>query len=155
MSETTETTVKKNHQVAHFGAFAQLDQHRFVHPRNAAIKAKGKVFMKEPLGLTGLEVSLTKFKPGWSLPFLHRHSKHEELYLCLGGKGQMVVDGEVIDLEQGSAVRVAPEGARSIRNVSGDDFVFLCIQATAGTMTDEETVTDGRPVDGPVPWPAS
>jgi uncharacterized cupin superfamily protein len=145
----------KNHSVHRFGSFAQLDEHRFTHPRMGDRKARGKVFMKQPLGLTGLEVSLNKFKPGWAMPFLHRHARHEELYLCLGGKGEMVVDGEVIPLEQGTAVRVAPEGARAIRNVSGDDFYYLCIQATAGTMTDAETITDGLPVDGPVPWPTA
>src|SRR4051812_2636051 len=125
----------KNHQVAKFGPFERLDEHRWVHPKLAGVKTRGKVFMKEALGLTGLEVSLNKAKPGYAVPFLHRHEKHEELYLCLGGKGEMVVDGEVIALEQGTAVRIAPEGKRSIRNVSGDDFYFLCIQATAGTMT--------------------
>ncbi len=145
---TTQT--KKNHQVAIFGAFARLDEHRWVHP--LGLKARGKVFMKEALGLTGIEVSLNKFKPGWASPFLHRHTKHEELFLCLGGKGEMVVDREVIPLEQGTAVRVSPEGVRAIRNVSGDDFYYLCIQATAGSMPDEETVSDGQPVDGEIPW---
>jgi uncharacterized cupin superfamily protein len=143
----------KNHAVVSFGSFAELDQHRFVHPRRAEIKARGKVFMKKALGLTGLEVSLNKFKPGAAVPFLHRHARHEELYLCLGGVGEMIVDGEVLRLEQGTAVRVAPAGARSIRNVSGEDFYYLCIQATDGSMTDDETITDGVPVEGPVAWP--
>jgi uncharacterized cupin superfamily protein len=153
MTETVEKHEVKNHQVHAFGPFARLDEQRWQHP-TLDLKARGKVFMKEKLGLTGLEVSLNKFRPGWGSPFLHKHARHEELYLCLGGKGEMIVDGEVIPLEQGTAVRVAPEGARAVRNVSGEDFFYLCIQATAGTMSDDETVTDGRPVMGPVPWPA-
>lgn len=119
------TTNVKNYAVASFGPFAALDQHQWVHPRREGIKARGKVFLKKPLGLTGLEVSLNKYKPGAALPFLHKHARHEELYLCLGGKGEMVVDGDLIPLEEGTAVRVAPDGARAIRNVSGADFYWL------------------------------
>ena len=143
----------KNFQVASFGSFGQLEQHTFQHPRREGIKARGKVFLKKALGCTGLEVSLNKFKPGTAVPFLHKHERHEEVYLCLSGKGEMVIDGERVLLEQGTAVRVAPEGARAIRNTSGEDFVYLCIQATANSMCDEETVTDGRPAEG-APWGA-
>ncbi len=146
------TRTKKNHEVVSFGPWAKLDEHRWTHPRIEGLKARGKVFLKKPLGLTGIEASLNKFKPGWASPFLHHHSKHEELFLCLGGKGEMLVDGEVIPMEQGTAVRVAPAGVRAIRNVSGDDFYYLCIQATVDSMPDEETVSDGAP-DGPVTWP--
>ena len=135
------TQTKKNHAVANFGPWAKLDEHRWTHPRIEGLKARGKVFLKQPLGLTGIEASLNKFKPGWG-------------FLCLGGKGEMLVDGEVIPLEQGTAVRVSPEGVRAIRNVSGDDFYYLCIQATAGSMPDDETVSDGQPDGGPVPWPS-
>lgn len=142
----------KNWQVASFGPFAQLDRHLYEHPARK-IKVGGKVFLKQPLGLTGLEVSINKFPKGRAVPFLHKHERHEELYLCVSGEGEMVVDGERVPMVEGTAIRVAPAGARAIRNVGDEDFVYLCIQAAAGSMTDDETITDGRPAEGE-PWAA-
>ena len=52
------------------------------------------------------------------MPFLHSHRENEELYLFLGGEGEMVVDGEVIPVKEGSAVRVKPAASRAWRRSS-------------------------------------
>src|SRR5439155_10773258 len=94
-----------------FGAFADLKRFRFVHP-TAPVKARGKVFLADFLGTKGLEVSVNSFPAGASMPFLHSHRENEELYLFLGGEGEMLVDGEVIPVKEGSAVRVKPAASR-------------------------------------------
>lgn len=70
----------------------------------------GKVFGGRVAGTTGSEFSFQVFAPGQETGFLHTHKRHEELYFFLGGKGQFQVDGNVFDVEEGSVVRVAPEG---------------------------------------------
>jgi hypothetical protein len=43
----------------------------------------GKYFLKDRLGLTGMEVSLNQVPEGGSVPFYHTHRENEELYLSL------------------------------------------------------------------------
>ena len=116
-------------------------------------RVRGKVFLKRRLGLTGMEVSVNRLPAGAAVPFLHRHREHEELYLVVGGRGELIVDGQVIPLVEGSAVRVAPEGARALRSAPDAPLHFVCVQVRAGAMPDAEAITDGVRVDGAVPWP--
>lgn len=150
---STETTNGLNATADHLGALDRLSDHRLELPSLGGT-VRGKVFLKERLGLTGMEVSLTQLPAGFAVPFLHRHREHEELYLVVSGRGDLLVDGEVIPLREGSAVRVAPAGARSIRSAADAPLVYLCVQARAGSMPDAEATSDGVPVPGPVPWPA-
>jgi mannose-6-phosphate isomerase-like protein (cupin superfamily) len=113
----------------------------------------GKVFLKALLGLTAMEISFGVMPAHASMPFLHKHRVNEEVYLFVGGKGQVQIDGEVLDVEEGTAVRVAPEGVRAWRNTSAQDLLYICIQAKEGSLT-AWTGTDGVGVPGPVAWPA-
>lgn len=117
---------------------------------------RGKVFLKPLVGLTGMEVSVTQLpaRPeGAAIPFLHRHRAHEELYVFLGGRGQMLVDGEVIDVAEGSVVRVATGGARTLRAAPGEPLRYLCIQARQGSIPDAEAADDGDPLAEKPVWP--
>ncbi len=147
------TTTKTNHSVEQVGPFERLKDYRLDLPAIGR-EVRGKVFLKERLGLTGMELSLTSLPAGAAVPFLHRHREHEELYLVLGGRGEMIVDGQVIPLREGSAVRVAPDGARSLRSAPDAPLVYVCVQAREGGMPDAEAISDGVAVPGPVPWPA-
>lgn len=112
---------------------------------------QGKCFLKETMNLTGMEVSLNVLAPGEGIPFYHKHRENEELYIFIKGKGQFQVDGEVFDVEEGSVVRVAPEGIRGYRNHSDEDLYFIVIQAKAGSYTGEN-ISDGRGAGMPVEW---
>ncbi|MEA2197283.1 MAG: hypothetical protein QOJ25_1334 [Solirubrobacteraceae bacterium] len=59
-----------------------------------------------------LGVSYFRYEPGFRSPFGHRHEEQEEVYLIIGGSGQMKLDDEVIDLSPWDTVRVAPEVVR-------------------------------------------
>lgn len=146
-----DVTTGPTFAAADFGPWSELRRHVLDVPAFGR-QLPGKVFLKEPLGLTGLEVSLTSLPPGFAVPFLHRHQAHEELYLALQGEGELLVDGRVLPLRPGTAVRVAPEGARTIRASAAGPLVYACIQARAGAMTDAETITDGQPVAEPPRW---
>jgi mannose-6-phosphate isomerase-like protein (cupin superfamily) len=144
-----KTMKGRNYAAAETGALRDLKQHAHRHPKLGTIP--GKLFLKEPLGLTGMEASIGVMPPGVGMPFLHRHREHEELYLFVGGKGQFVVDGDVIDVQEGTVIRVSPEGARAWRNNSTEPLYYVCIQATAGTIKGDAT-SDGMGVDAPVVW---
>src|SRR5947208_5558464 len=81
-------------------------------PPDVPLPAKGKLFLRNLLGSAGLEISLNVVPPGKGIPFLHKHQQNEEVYV-VGGRGQFLVDGESIDVEEGSVLRICPPAARA------------------------------------------
>lgn len=137
----------RNFSFVDFGPFADTDRHFFEHPKLEKITA-GKKFLKEELDLTSMEVSINNLSPGDSMSFTHKHRENEELYLFIKGKGQFCVDGEWFDVQEGSLVRVSPNGARTWRSSQEEELIFIVIQAKAGTMKGN-TIDDGIPVSQP------
>ena len=115
------------------------------------VKIPGKVFGGAALKATGGEFSFQLFQPGTETGFLHTHKEHEELYFFLSGKGEFQVDGQVFPIQEGSVVRVAPNGKRSVRNNCNEPLVMLCVQYRKGTFTAEDA-NDGCIVNEPVKW---
>ncbi|HBB06958.1 MAG TPA: cupin domain-containing protein [Bacteroides sp.] len=115
------------------------------------VKIPGKVFGGAALGATGAEFSFQMFQPGTETGFLHTHKTHEELYFFLSGRGEFQVDGQVIPVEEGSIVRVAPAGVRSVRNNGETPLVMLCVQYRGATFTAEDAA-DGNILSEPVKW---
>ena len=115
------------------------------------IKIPGKVFGGAALQATGSEFSFQLFQPGTETGFLHTHQTHEELYFFLSGNGEFQVDGQVFPVSEGSVVRVAPKGKRSVRNNGIIPLIMLCIQYKAATFAQEDT-TDGNILNEPVRW---
>lgn len=115
------------------------------------IRIPGKVFGGQALAATGAEFSIQIFAPGQETGFLHTHRNHEELYFFLAGKGEFLVDGKVFAVEEGSVVRVAPAGRRSVRNNGDQPLVMLCVQYRADTFTAEDAA-DGNILSDPVKW---
>ena len=141
----------RNFSAVQTGPAHELGRYSFNHPRLPR-SAKGKIFLKDLVGLTGMEVSLNRLPAGKGMPFLHVHQKNEELYIFTGGRGQFQVDGEIIPIEPGTVIRVSPDGARAWKNSSTEDLYFVCIQARAGTMAGS-TIEDGLPITKPFTWP--
>ncbi len=140
---------KTNFTAVHVGPFSQLNTYKLEMPTR---KVEGKLFLKELLGFTGMQISMNKLPAGVSVPFYHQHKQNEEAYLFVKGKGQMQVDGETFDVEEGSVVRIAPHGSRVLRNNSNEDLHFIVIQAQEGSLK-QETFEDGIPSSSPVAWP--
>ncbi len=136
---------------ADFGEFVELSQYKFKHPL-VPREVSGKVFLKEVLNLTSMQVSFGRIRPGVGVPFVHKHKQNEELYIFISGRGQMLVNGEVIDVSEGSAVRIEPSASRTWRNTGDEDLVAIVIQAKDGSLS-QDTLEDGEPVAGPIEWP--
>jgi quercetin dioxygenase-like cupin family protein len=136
-------SVLKNYAIEDVGPLASLLNHEFR-------GLKGKHFLGGNLGLTGCEVSLNLLPAGKSMPFVHAHKKNEELYIVIAGNGTFFVDGDEFPIQEGSMVRVAPEGGRSWK--AGDrDLYFICVQAEVGTLS-QATLEDGFRVDTGTSW---
>ena len=115
------------------------------------VKIPGKVFGGQALGATGGEFSFQVFQPGTETGFLHTHKTHEELYFFLSGEGQFQVDGEIFPVSEGSVVRVAPAGVRSVRNNGSAPLIMLCVQYKGNTFTADDAA-DGVILNEPVKW---
>ena len=57
----------------------------------------------------------------------HRHAEQEEVYFVVSGKLQFKLDDEVIELGEGSAIRVAPEVFRSVWNDEAADAELVIV----------------------------
>ncbi len=149
--------MKQTQQIAegtHFsalstGSFSQSND--YVLPVAPGMEIQGKVFMGQTLQTTGAEISFQSFAPGKETGFLHTHQTHEELYIFVSGKGEFQVDGQVFPVGEGSVVRVAPEGKRSVRNNGTEPLIMICVQYKAQTFTAQDAA-DGQLLQEPVKW---
>ena len=72
-------------------------------------------------------------------------------YFFLAGVGEFQVDGQVFPVAEGSVVRAAPAGKRSVRNNGREPLVILCVQYRAATFTPADA-SDGIILPEPVRW---
>jgi mannose-6-phosphate isomerase-like protein (cupin superfamily) len=76
----------------------------------------------------------------------HRHKTQEEIYYVLSGKLEFKLEDEVIEVGPGTAVRVAPEVARSVWNEGPEDaHLIICSVKAADAGGDAEIVEDFWP----------
>ena len=138
-----------NFSAVNFGKLSELNE--YVLELGPGVKIPGKVFGGAAVHATGGEFSFQMFQPGTETGFLHTHKNHEELYFFLGGKGEFQVDGEVFPVTEGSVVRVAPAGKRSVRNNGSEPLIMLCVQYRGNTFTADDAA-DGVILNEPVKW---
>jgi mannose-6-phosphate isomerase-like protein (cupin superfamily) len=141
-----------NYTCFHAGAKEEWTQFRS-EPPAVPMPARGKLFLQHLLGCPGLEISLNMVPAGKGIPFLHRHRENDEVYVVIAGQGQFLVDGECIDVQEGSVVRTLPPAARAWRNNSEAPMYFLCIQYRADSVIQGGT-HDGVRVEGNPAWPS-
>ncbi|HZO50160.1 MAG TPA: cupin domain-containing protein [Gaiellaceae bacterium] len=76
----------------------------------------------------------------------HRHKTQEELYLVLSGTLQFKLDDDVVDVPARTAVRIAPEVARSVWNEGpGDAELVIASVRVADPREDTVRVEDFWP----------
>ena len=103
---------------------------------------EGNAFLKEIICTTSMEVSFGSLAPGQSVPFFHHHKQNEELYIVLSGEGIFTLDGNEINVQSGSIVRIAPSVSRCTQCTGSTPLVYICIQAKEDSLT-QYTMGDG------------
>ncbi|NHC35288.1 cupin domain-containing protein [Scytonema millei] len=145
-----EVQRSENATVANIGKLSQLNRFVFQLP-SRAIEVEGKLFIKQILDLTSCEISFNKLPAKAAIPFYHKHKQNEEVYLFIQGKGEFQIDGKVFPIVEGTVVRVAPDGERTLRSISDKDLVYIVIQSRANSY-EGHTILDGVAIDKKVSW---
>src|ERR1700730_6522134 len=144
-SKSIETHAGANFTCAHLGSFEKLaDYETTISTRTV----RGKVFLKEFVNFTGMEISYTSIPAGKRTPFVHHHKQDEEAYIFVQGSGRMEIDDDIIDVSEGTVVRVATAGKRAIGNNSDSPLVYISVQAKEGSL-EQCTFDDGVRDDAP------
>src|SRR5690606_41633114 len=104
------------------------------------------------LGPSNAARSVNGLGAGKSSPFWHRHARTEEVYVFLGGTGRMALDDEVVEVREGSAVRVAPNTWMAVHADadSATDLRFVCVRAAGVPLA--EIGRDAEMSHEPFPW---
>ena len=95
---------------------------------------KGKAFLHDALELTSCEISVNSVPKGFKLPFNHKHKQNEEVYIFLKGEGIFTVDGNGIQVKEGSCVKVLPAASRTLENSGEGELQFICVQAKENSL---------------------
>ena len=77
----------------------------------------------------------------------HRHYTQEEIYFVVSGRLQFKLDDEVIEVDGGTVVRVAPEVVRSVWNDEAEDAQLVIVSRKV-----DDPRADGEMIEGF--WPA-
>ena len=65
-------------------------------------------FARSAMDLEKSGVSHFTLEPGFRVPFGHKHSEQEEIYVVVRGSARVKVDDEIVELSELDALRVAP-----------------------------------------------
>ena len=149
MKQIEKTAAADHFTAISVGKLSEIDG--YVLDMGPGVRIPGKVFCGSALSTTGSELSFQQFAPGTETGFVHNHRHHEELYFFLSGSGEFQVDGQVFPVGEGSVVRVAPAGRRSVRNNGTEPLTMLCVQYAGGTFTADDA-GDGQILPDPVRW---
>lgn len=132
----------KSCTVMNYGPMDEWDKHILKLPEEIKEQTgigefPGKRFAQNDLGLSFMDFSINKFPPGLELPFAHKHTNQEEVYIVLQGEGEMFIDGELVPFCSGTAIRVDQHALRSIRNTNlTEPMYYICIRAQGGKIAE-------------------
>jgi mannose-6-phosphate isomerase-like protein (cupin superfamily) len=95
---------------------------------------------REALDAEQTGVTHFRLRAGKRSPFAHRHARAEEVYVILGGSGQIKLDDQFFEVRPLDAIRVAPGVVRAFE-AGAAGLEFLAVGPHHGS--------DGEPVDDP------
>jgi mannose-6-phosphate isomerase-like protein (cupin superfamily) len=78
--------------------------------RGVGIEAR---FARKQLDSEHLGVSQFSYGSGVRPPYGHRHREQEEVYVITRGSGRLRLDDEILDIQRGDVIRVAPQVIRA------------------------------------------
>lgn len=99
-----------------------------------SVSEDARTELHDKLYLTGAEVSINNLPAGAGIPFVHAHKKNEEIYVVLSGKGNVIIDGETVELKAGDWVRISPAAKRQFSASADSAISFACIQVKENSL---------------------
>lgn len=144
MQNVNKLSKNTNYTAIDIGTLDDIKTNSFIHPK-LNTEVKGKLFLKELTDSTGTEISYTTIPPHSELGYFHIHNKDEETYIILQGEGTFQVDDDCFNIKEGSVIRIAPKGVRSLSNTSNTELIYICIQSKINSL-EEHTSDDGTRV---------
>ena len=108
-------------------------------------------FLTGPLGTEQVALTYRRMpaQTGGKGGYGHRHKTQEEIYFVVSGSLQFKLEDEVVDVPEGTVVRVSPEVARSVWNAGPGDAVLIVVsKKSEDPRADTEQVEDFWPDDG-------
>jgi mannose-6-phosphate isomerase-like protein (cupin superfamily) len=98
-------------------------------------------FARKPLQLENSGLSHYRVTPGYRVPFGHRHTEQEEIYLVVSGSALVKLDDEILELAQWDAVRI-PAGVMRSFGAGPDGAEILAFGAPNTDNADIEMEQD-------------
>ncbi|MBV9385408.1 MAG: cupin domain-containing protein [Chroococcidiopsidaceae cyanobacterium CP_BM_ER_R8_30] len=109
----------------------------------------------QKLNLHGVALGLIHLPPNEGYTFTHSHAEQEEVYIVVEGKGLMIVDGELLKLERGDIVRVAPTAKRALKASEDNSLFAICAGGVAAGYPKQPSsrylIDDGIPHYNDIP----
>jgi uncharacterized cupin superfamily protein len=97
-------------------------------------------FARAVLGGETVGLSLMKLAPGFRMPFGHKHTAQEEVYVVLRGSARIKVDDEIVELGELDAIRFDKDAMRNVE--AGPDGVEYLAFGAGDDPRDAEMVAD-------------
>ena len=86
-------------------------------------------------------LSYLRLAPGFRMPFGHKHSRQEEVYVLLCGSARVKLEDEIVDLRQWDLVRVAKDTTRAFE--AGPDGAEILIVGAPSTGPGDAEIVPG------------
>ena len=148
MTKTITIAEGKNYKAINIGPLDRLPDHQFVHPLFKTID-KGRLFVGELLETSGAEVSFRELPAKTTIPFLHKHHQHEEIYIFLKGVGLFQADDNIFPVNEGSIIRVGTDVSRTLSNDAEEPMIYMVVQSHINSLAGYH-VSDGYRVEGEI-----
>lgn len=113
----------------------------------------GRRVVDHELTMQYIGLTANALAPGEQAGYWHVHSRIEELYVFLEGRGQMALDDDIVDVGAGTVIRVGQGVARTWRALpdSLGELRWLCIRA-GGEHLPHLPDDSVRLPERPMPW---
>lgn len=113
----------------------------------------GRRVVDHELSMQYIGLTANALASGEQAGYWHVHSRIEELYVFLEGRGQMALDDDIVDVGAGTVIRVGQGVARTWRALpdSRGELRWLCIRA-GGEHLPHLPDDSVRLPERPMPW---
>ncbi|WP_417554848.1 cupin domain-containing protein [Microbacterium sp.] len=98
---------------------------------------KGKQFLEKEVGAQFAGISVNTTEPGGESAYWHSHAKLEEIYVIVDGRGEFALGDEVLALEAGTVVRVAPGVMHALRALpDSTPMRWFCVRSAGEALVE-------------------